>query len=428
MSIAVEPLEEYRGGVRHWLAENMPKLDGRRMGRGGPHKGELSDDDRVARARMLQRRLFDGGYAGIAWPSEYGGQGLPPAYQRIFAEESSGYELPLWLNMSTLAILAPTILEFGTEEQKQRHLPAMLKGEEFWAQLLSEPTGGSDLAGAVTRADRDGDVWLLNGSKIWSSGAHLRDLGMCLARTDWDVPKHKGLTMFALDLHQPGVEINPIRLVSGSSDFCQEFFTDVVLTDAQVVGEVNEGWAVASRILIHERNAVGGGSQWAGGAHGGGSGRGRSRRGPVQRFVDLAEAAGRSDDTRVRQLVAEAQVLGTVRGQLSRRVAAGIRGGHLPGAASSMLKLMTSTASVRLTDIGFELAGPDAVLGSTAEVGLRQFGEDYLTRQTICLGGGTNEMQLNMISERVLDMPRELSLDRNVPYGEVRRNAVVRPG
>jgi alkylation response protein AidB-like acyl-CoA dehydrogenase len=331
--------------------------------------------------------------------------------------------------MSTLAILAPTILEFGTEEQKRRHIPAILKGEEFWAQLLSEPTGGSDLAGAVTTAVRDGDVWVLNGSKIWSSGAHLRDIGMCLARTDWEVPKHRGLTMFAVDLHQPGVEVRPIRLVTGSSDFCQEFFTDVVLPADRVIGEVNEGWAVASRILIHERNAVGGGSQWAGGARGGGSDRSRPRRSPARHLVDLARQQGRAADAETRQLVAEAHALGTVRGQLSRRVAAGIRSGALPGATSSLLKLMTSTTSVRLTDIGLELAGVDGVAGPSGDDTPAQFGQAFLSRQTICLGGGTNEMQRNMISERVLAMPREFAADQDVPYGEVRRNAMGRrPG
>ena len=421
-------LEAYRLEVRRWLADALPRLEQRRVGRSGPHYGAMPDQERVVRARMLQRRLYDGGYAGIAWPAEYGGRGLTPAHQRIFAEESNGYELPLWLNMSTLAILAPTILEFGTEEQKHRHIPAILKGEEFWAQLLSEPTGGSDLAGAVTRAERDGDVWILNGSKIWSSGAHLRDIGMCLARTDWDVPKHKGLTMFVVDLHQKGVEVNPIRLVSGASDFCQEFFTDVVLPADRVMGQVNEGWAVASRILIHERNAVGGGSQWAGGARGGGSDRTRPRRSPAWHLVELARGRGRAADGEARQLVAEAHALGTVRGQLSRRVSTATRAGLMPGASSALLKLMTSTTSVRLTDIGLELAGSGAVVGPTDDQGASEYGEAYLSRQTICLGGGTNEMQRNMISERVLGMPREHSADRDVPYGEVRRNAIARPG
>ena len=277
------------------------------------------------------------------------------------------------------------------------------------------------------RAERDGDVWVLNGSKIWSSGAHLRDFGMCLARTDWDVPKHRGLTMFIVDLHQPGVEVNPIRLVSAVLDFCQEFFTDVVLPADRVVGQVNEGWAVASRLLLYERNAVGGGS------HGPAGPGAAARTGPgpgavpARDLVELARARGRAADAEARQLVAEAHALGTVRGQLSRRVSARPRAGLMPGPASALLKLMTSTTSVRLTDIGLELAGAGRRGRSRRRPGTGQYGEAFLSRQTICLGGGTNEMQRNMISERVLGMPREHSADRDVPYGEVRRNAVTRP-
>jgi alkylation response protein AidB-like acyl-CoA dehydrogenase len=419
----IDEMEEFRQRARSWLAEHMPKTTGTRRPGADPYEGRLSDEERVARARMLQRTLFEGGFAGLVFPTEYGGQGLTPAHQRVFAEESAGYEMPLWLNMSTLAILAPTLLEFGTEEQKKRHIPAILRGDEFWAQLLSEPTGGSDLAGAVTRATRDGDVWILSGSKLWSSGAHRRDYGMCLARTDWDVPKHRGLSMFIVKLRQPGVEVVPIKQVNGSTEFCQEFFDDVVLPADSRVGEVNDGWTVASRMLIFERNAVGGGSPFAGGARGG-SRRGTKKRGVEHELLDLARATGQADDAHARQLVAEAHVRSTVRGQLVQRVSAGIRTGKMPGPASSMLKLMTSTTSVRLTTIGLELAHTDGVTWKKGETNASRYGEQFLSRQTICLGGGTNEMQRNIISERVLGMPREDAGDRDVPFSQVRTNRI----
>ena len=421
VDVTAEELDAFRQRTRSWLAANMPTQTTSRRGTGDPYGGRLSDDERVARARMLQRTLFDGGFAGLVFPTEYGGQGLTPAHQRVFAQESAGYEMPLWLNMSTLAILAPTLLDFGTEEQKLRHIPAILKGDEFWAQLLSEPTGGSDLAGAVTSATRDGDIWVLNGSKIWSSGAHLRDFGMCLARTDWDAPKHRGLTVFIVDLHQPGVEVVPIKQVNGSTEFCQEFFDNVVITPDRMVGDLNDGWTVASRMLIHERNAVGGASPFAGGARGGTS-RGANRQGRQRDLIDLARSTGQDQDGRVRQLIAEAHVLTTVRGHLVRRVTTGLRTGAFPGPAGSLLKLMTSTTSVRLSTIARDIAGTPAVVWPAGEASTGRYGVAYLSRQAVCLGGGTNEMQRNMISERLLGMPREHAADRDLPFSEVRRN------
>ena len=173
--------------------------------------------------------------------------------------------MPIVFNTPALTICAPTILDFGTEEQKRRHLPAILSGDELWVQFLSEPTGGSDLAGLVTRADKDGDVWILNGSKIWSTGAYRADYALCLARTDWHATKHRGLTMFIVKIHQPGIDLQQIEMVNGSKEFCQEFFDDVALPEADVVGRVNDGWTVASRLLFHERDAVGGGSPYASG-------------------------------------------------------------------------------------------------------------------------------------------------------------------
>lgn len=414
-------LEAFRSSARQWLADHMPRQAGRRLLGSDPYGGSLSDDAKVERARFLQRTLFEGGFAGLVFPVEYGGRGLTPAHQRVFAEECAGYELPLWLNMSTLAIIAPTLLDFGTEEQKRRYIPAILRGDAFWAQLLSEPTGGSDLAAAVTRADRDGDVWILNGSKIWTSGGHLRDYGMCLARTSWDVPKHQGLSMFVVDLNAPGVHIQPIRQVGGNAEFCQEFFEDVVLPADALVGELNGGWTVASRMLIHERRAVGGASPYAGGPRGATGG--ERAGGPARDLVTLAQQLGRSGDSSVRRLVAEAHVLATVRRQLVRRISTGVARKALPEPTASLLKLMTSTSSVRISTIGYEIAGAGAVVADE-EASTARWGTQFIARQTICLGGGTNEMQRNMIAERVLGMPRESADDRERPFREVRTNVM----
>jgi alkylation response protein AidB-like acyl-CoA dehydrogenase len=382
------------------------------------------DDEATARARILQRQLFDGGFAGIAFPTEYGGQALTPAHQAVFTEESVGYEMPLEFNVPTLTILAPTLLDFGTEEQKKRHLPAILRGEELWVQFLSEPTGGSDLAGCITRATRDGDVWILNGSKIWSSGAYRCDYAMCLARTNWEATKHRGLTMFILKIHQPGVHIERIKQVNGSSEFCQEFFDDVPIPADDVIGQVHDGWTVASRLLLHEREAVGGGSPYASGRAAGGE-----RVADAQDLVELARRSGQAGDSRVRQLVAEAHVLGVVQTQLVERVTTGVRAGKFSGPVGSLLRLMGGMSTARRLTIAAEIAGSTGVAWTGDDSAAGRFGELYLFRQASCLGGGSTEMQRNIISERILGMPREYAADRDLPYSQVRKNQMpARPG
>ena len=192
------------------------------------------------RARELQKKLYEGGFAGICFPQEYGGLGLPIAYQKAFDNESRCYELPIILNTPTFTICAATILDTGTEEQKHQHISAALRGDEVLVQLLSEPSGGSDLAGVITRADRKGDKWVINGAKTWSTSAFAADYGLMLARTDWDVPKHEGLTMFLVPINSPGITLRRIKQVNGSVEFCEEFFDNLELGDDAVVGEVNE--------------------------------------------------------------------------------------------------------------------------------------------------------------------------------------------
>jgi alkylation response protein AidB-like acyl-CoA dehydrogenase len=328
--------------------------------------------------------------------------------------------MPLLLNVPTLSILAATLVDFGSEEQKRWHLPAILRGDEIWVQMLSEPTGGSDLAGCLTRATRDGDVWVLSGSKIWSSSAYAADYALLLARTDWDVPKHRGLTMFIVEIHQPGIQIDQIRQVNGSMEFCQEFFDDVALPPDAVVGEVNDGWAVASRLLNHERNAVGGLSPYSSGP---GLGR-RARTGPPTELLDAARANGVSEDPRMRQLVAEAYALACLHEPLVERISSGVRTGGLPAPAGAILKLYTATTGVRRSSIALEVAGSEVAAWREGDDLAEAAGVGFLARQAGCLAGGSNEMQRNIISERVLGMPREFAADRDVPFSEVKRNAL----
>jgi alkylation response protein AidB-like acyl-CoA dehydrogenase len=404
----VEPLDEFRARLRAWVPDNLPPE---------PDGSIVRTDERWAHERTLQRKLWDGGFAGIRVPKEYGGLGLTAEHTRAFNEETTGYDLPFSFNVPTLGILAATLIEAGTHEQKLRHLPAILRGDELWVQFLSEPSGGSDLAGCLTRADRDGDVFVLNGSKIWSSGAYSADYAMCLARTNWDVPKHRGLTMFIVKIHQPGVTVEQIRQTDGSTEFCQEFFDDVPIPAADVVGEVDEGWAVANMLLVHERMAVGGGSPYTVGYS--------TRQESVSDESDLVElirSRGTEGDRHARLLLAEATVRSLVKDALVERVTQGMMNGAMPGAAGSLMKLFGATSVMRRSEIALELAGEAAVAWpSDTEVPGAGVGQYSLGRQGGSLGGGSNEIQRNIISERLLGMPREAAADRDVPYRDVPR-------
>jgi len=408
----IEPVEEFRARARAWIREHLPPA---------PEDPDDRTEARWAHERQLQRLLWEGGFAGICFPREYGGLGLTPAHQRAFTAEAEGYDMPFATNVPTLGILAATLVDVGTHEQKARHLPAILRGEELWVQFLSEPSGGSDLAGVLTRADRDGDVFVLNGSKIWSSGAYVADYAMCLARTNWDVPKHRGLTMFIVKIHQPGVTVERIRQVDGSEEFCQEFFDDVVVPASDVVGEVDQGWSVATRLLVHERMAVGGGSPYT-------SGRpvGRETGGPSDDLVELLRARGLEHDTGARRTLAEAHVQSLVGRHLVRRVTQGMACGAMPPPAGAIMKLFHGTSIMRRSELALTLAGEDAVAWPTDGGPGSDVGVSSLARQGASLGGGSNEIQRNIISERLLGMPREAAGDHEVPYREVPRGGGTR--
>jgi alkylation response protein AidB-like acyl-CoA dehydrogenase len=406
-----EDLDAYRQRLRAWLAGTMPKLQP-----GVDWNPLRDDDDRASRARELQRCLYDGGFGGICYPQEYGGRGLPIEYQRVFDQESEGYELPLLFSVPTLSICGPTLLEFGTEEQKQRYIPAFLRGDELWVQFMSEPSGGSDMAGALTRATRDGDVFLLNGSKVWSTYAFRSDFALCLARTNWDVPKHRGLTMFIVPIRHPGITVSQIKMVDGTKEFCEEFFDDAVIPAENVLGRVDDGWTVATRLLFHERASVGGASPYTSGRMPSG---GQATR---DELVELAKARGKGDDPLVRRLIGQAEALSIVHGQLVERVRTGLETGYFPGPAGSLIRLYAGTAAVERANIALEIAGDDAVVWDGDADG--RYGVGFIKRQQSCLGGGSTEMARNIISERVLGMPREYAADRDVAFREVRRDSM----
>jgi alkylation response protein AidB-like acyl-CoA dehydrogenase len=407
----MEGLEEFRQRARTWIRGNLGPMDAQGFG----PRGELSDEEElaaVARERKLQRMFFDAGLAGICFPREYGGQGLTPAHQAVLNEEAAGFEHPQRLQIPTIVPCAAVILEFGTEAQKRRHLPAILKGEEIWIQFLSEPSGGSDVAGALTTAIRDGDEWVLNGSKVWSSGAWWSDWALCLARTDWDAPKHRGLTVFMLPIDREGVDVRRIEMLNGSQEFCEEFLTDVRIPDGDRIGGVDEGWTVGSRWMMHERMSYN--SPLVTAPRGTMHGRaGRS-------LVDLAEAAGRLEDPRALDLIAESRILAVVGEHLNRRLGDGMSTGRMDPQSSAIGRLFAGLSATRRMTIEFELGGHAGGVWSDDDPA-EGVGTDFLMRQTACIGGGTTEIARNVISERVLGMPRELAPDRDTRFRDVPR-------
>jgi alkylation response protein AidB-like acyl-CoA dehydrogenase len=394
----LEDIGAFRARASAWVEANLP----------------LASEDRREDLE-LQHRLFDAGFAGIAFPREYGGAGLTLAHQKAFYEVSSRFQTPLGSGVS-IAMLGATLLDHGSEELKRRHLPKILRGDETWIQLLSEPSGGSDMAGAMTRLTRDGDDFVLNGSKMWSSGAATADYGMCLARSDWDVPKHRGLSMIAVPLRHSGITIEPTRGVVGrTTHFCQEWFDDVVLPAGNLIGEENQGWTVAQTLLFHERNATAGiGHGW--GLMGEGSSRGAD---PVAQLVAVARARGVAGDTAVRRLIAETHIQHAVASLGNERIMTGMRTGHYKGQWGSLLKLNLGIMNPQLAQMALDVTGVHGLIWSGDATEGDNAGEAFLNSRTMAIAGGSNEMQRNIVTERLLGLPREPSFDRDLPFNEV---------
>jgi alkylation response protein AidB-like acyl-CoA dehydrogenase len=407
--VVAESVEEFRSRAKSWLAANLPRLDP-----DTPAIRTRDGEDTWARARELQKMLWDGGFAGICFPREYGGLGLGYEYKKAFDAESLAYETPLILNVPSFAICCATILDLGSEEQKRTHIRAALRGDEVLVQLLSEPSGGSDLAGVITRADRRDGRWIINGAKTWSTWAFAADYGLCLARTDWEAPKHEGLTMFLVPLAHRGITINRIQQVNGSTEFCEEFLDDVDVGDDAVVGEPGKGWEVASRQLYHERRTMGDGSEYT-------SGPGIAEAQDVSiDLIAVLQSANQVDSERARELVGRGLVHRAVHGQLAEHVFHAVASGALPPAAGSIIRLYMAEVHHVETDTGLAVAGAAAVVEDDAE--RLDVGARYLGRQIASIGGGTTEMARNVIAERVLNLPREYAADRGVPFNQVRRN------
>jgi alkylation response protein AidB-like acyl-CoA dehydrogenase len=396
-----ETVEAFRARAEQWIKGNLPTYD-----------------DPETDGRELQRLMFDNGFAGIAFPEEYGGAGLTLGHHAAFYDVAHALRRQTPLNlMVSVGMLGPTLLDQGSHEAKLKFLPPLLRADEEWIQLLSEPRGGSDMAGATTRLARDGDTYVLNGAKMWSTGAYRADYGLCLCRSDWDAPKHRGLSTIAVPLKgTPGVTIEQTRTAAGLlGEFCQEFFDDVVLPTGNLIGEENSGWAVAQRLLFHERNAVGNvGYGYFGPRRS--SGGISSFRNPSQVAV---LAARRGALGAVGPQLAEAYIESVVGSLTSARIMTGLRVGTHQGQWGSLLKLQGSESAHRALRTALAALGADAVMWEGEEIELENAGTIWLGSRGGTIAGGTSEMQRNIISERLLGLPREPSDDRDLPFSEL---------
>lgn len=410
-----DSLDDFRTRVREFLrAEIGPPGDSAPLTLRNTGGDDAEDLREVARQRELQRRFFDAGLAGIAVPVEYGGQGLTPAHQRVMNEEIVGYDFAGRLQVPNMTPCMAVILDFGTEEQKREHILPILRGERLWMQFLSEPGAGSDVAGALTTAVRDGEEWVLNGSKVWTTGAWWADWGLCLARTNWDVPKHRGLTVFMFPIDAEGIEVHRIEMLNGNMDFCQEFLSDVRVPDEQRLGDVDDGWTVGLRWMFHER--MGANSPYvtlpADFEHTALDG---------AAVLSVVAEAGAIDDPVAQDRIGEAETLHLVGQALTRRVGDAMQRGTMSDQASALVRMFVGLSLARRNTLTFELAGVDGIAWTADDGPIAFRGDDFLMRQAACIGGGTIEMAANVVSERVLGMPREPSLDRDRPFRDVPR-------
>jgi len=398
---------KFRAEVRAWLDQNA-KPRGRR------DPSDMMEENgaaaTMAASKAWQKRKAEAGYARITWPKGQGGIGGTPMQSIIFAQEEAKYDVasggPFAIG---LGMCIPTLMAYGSEEAKKRYVKPAVEGTEIWCQLFSEPAGGSDVAGLRTKAEKHGDTWTINGSKIWTTGAQFSDYGILLTRTDPNVPKHKGLTMFYLSMKSPGVEIRPIKQASGGSGFNQIFFTDVKIPDSQRLGEVGQGWQVALTTLMHERLAVGGGQ-------GGGL--------DVPQLLELARSLELEDgpaikNAAVRERIADWYVKSAGLRYTTFRTMTALSRGQQPGPEASIAKVVVASKLQDLSAFAMDLEGEAGVLSGEGAPMHGAFQAGWLSSPGLRIAGGTDEILRNIIAERVLGLPQDIRVDKDVAFNKL---------
>ncbi len=395
---------DYRARCRAFLDANAERRKpgevlGYRRGQDAP--GAMDE------AKSFQRRKHAAGFAGITWPKEWGGQGGSPIQQVIYSQEEAKYKVLTSMFGLGLGMCIPTICRWGTQEQRDRYAPPALRGDEVWCQFFSEPAGGSDLGALRTRVERDGDEWVVNGQKIWTSMAHKSDFGVLIARNDFDKPKHEGLTFFFLSTKTPGIEIRPIKQMSGSSHFNEVFFNDVRIPDGQRLGPVGGGWKVAISLLMSERYAT------------------AENPGPdfeelfaVARELEL-ESGPAIDDAGVQEKLAEFYVQAQGLRFTKFRTMTALSKGEVPGPEASIGKLVSAAKLQEIAAYGLELMGAAGVMSGADMPLAGLFEEALIYAPAMRIAGGTDEILRNTIAERVLKLPADMRADKGMAFKDV---------
>jgi alkylation response protein AidB-like acyl-CoA dehydrogenase len=420
--MAQPTLDEFREEAQSFLEANAERKPDARpdqkfvWGEGKDDVSVLEEQTReeelaqVAEGKVWKALRYDAGFGWISGPGEYGGRELPAAYERAYASLEGGYEIPSQSPFGIgMGMVAPTILAHATDEVKADYLPKLHRGDLVACQLFSEPGAGSDLAGLQTRAVRDGEEWLVNGQKVWTSGAHYSDIGEVICRTDADQPKHKGLTGFVVDMHAPGVEVRPLRQMTGGASFNEVFFTDVRIPDSHRLGDVGQGWAVALTTLMNERASIGAGS---------GSSMGL---GNASRLIEMVRHFGLDEDPLTRGDLARIYENFQVAKWNNQRAMDKVKAGQAPGPELSIAK-MALTRNMMLTgDFVSRVLGPKMV-ADTGDWGTYAWSKFVLGTPGMRVAGGTDEVLRNIVSERVLGLPKEPGIDTTSPFKELAQN------
>ena len=388
----------FRQEVRDWLEDNCPpsirRPPGPNEGTGGGRRATYPNPE----AKLWLDRMAERGWTAPMWPKEYGGGGLDREQATVLAEELGRIKArPAHTGMG-LSMIGPALLEFGNEEQKHEHLPKIVRGEIWWCQGYSEPGSGSDLASLKTRAEDDGDDFIVNGSKIWTSGANFADWMFCLVRTDPDKPKHEGISFVLFDMETPGVTVKPIRLISGASPFCETFLDDVRVPKRNLVGERGQGWTVGKRLLQYERTSIGG---MAGSAGPGGN--------PLADLARryLGDEGGRIGDANIRDQVIDHRITDRAFGLTVRRNGEELRSGRAPTFLSSMFKLYGTEQNKARYELMLEIMGSQMLGWEGGAFNRRELSStrEWLRSRANSIEGGTSEVQLNIIAKRILGLP-----------------------
>jgi len=397
----------FRQEVRTWLAANAPTHLAPELANSSFGNVALRSVDIVEASRAWQKKKFEAGWACLHWPKEYGGRGVTPIERVIWSQEEGLFAQLSFLFTIGHGMCGPTLMSYASEEQKRSLLPRMASGEQIWCQLFSEPAGGSDLAGLRTKAERDGDDWVINGQKIWTSGAHYSDYGILITRTDPNVAKHKGLTMFFLDMRSPGVEIRPIKQANGASGFNEVYFTDVRIPDAQRLGKVGEGWQVSLTTLMNERLSIGAGMPTG-----------------FPELFDYASNLETADglaieDKAVRTKLAEWAVKTTGLKYTGMRAISALSRGEIPGPENSIGKLVAGATMQEIAMFALDLQGRAGAINDDDAGAASRFQAMLLRSPATRVEGGTDEILRNIIAERVLGLPADIRVDKDVPFNQI---------